>query len=60
MYPLLNRLQKDGLLFHYWKEATHGPPRKYYHLSGVGREVLRELQHINRQLQAATITIEKA
>jgi len=30
IYPLLSRLQKDGLLQHEWQESEQGPPRKYY------------------------------
>ena len=28
IYPLLSRLQKDGLLTHEWQESEQGPPRK--------------------------------
>ena len=59
MYPLLNRLQKDGLLTHSWKESSQGPPRKYYHMSAMGEAVLTELQGISEQLQQAIRGIEK-
>ena len=58
MYPLLNRLQKDGLLTHSWKESSHGPPRKYYHMSAMGSEVLAELKTTSDQLQQAIHSIE--
>lgn len=45
IYPLLNRLQKDGLLAHEWQESEQGPPRKYYKLTDYGRDVSKHLQH---------------
>ena len=33
LYPLLNRLKKDGILKYEWQESTSGPPRKYYTLT---------------------------
>ena len=40
IYPLLSRLQKDGLLTHEWQESEQGPPRKYYTVTDFGREVM--------------------
>jgi len=59
IYPLLSRLQKDGLLTHRWKESTQGPPRKYYRLSPNGHKVLTELRKTNQQLQATLTNIER-
>lgn len=39
IYPLLSRLQKDGLLKHDWQESEQGPPRKYYQTTAFGEEV---------------------
>ena len=39
LYPLLNRLQTDGLLTHDWQESDQGPPRKYYKITKAGRQV---------------------
>lgn len=39
IYPLLSRLQKDGLLTHVWQESEQGPPRKYYQITDYGRDV---------------------
>ena len=39
IYPLLSRLQKDGLLKHDWQESEQGPPRKYYQTTAYGEEV---------------------
>lgn len=41
IYPLLSRLQKDGLLQHTWQESEQGPPRKYYQTTPFGNEVAR-------------------
>lgn len=43
IYPLLSRLQKDGLLSHEWQESEHGPPRKYYQTTSYGREVMEKV-----------------
>ena len=45
IYPLLNRLQKDGLLRHEWQESEQGPPRKYYLVTDYGVEVNKYLQN---------------
>ena len=37
VYPLLARLQEDGLLESRWVETDGGNPRKYYRLTHVGR-----------------------
>lgn len=43
IYPLLSRLQKDGLLAHEWQESEQGPPRKYYKITKFGEEVVEVL-----------------
>ena len=43
LYPLLTRLKNQGLLSYCWEESTQGPPRKYYSLTPMGRQVLAEL-----------------
>ncbi len=60
LYPLLTRLKNSGLLGYHWEESTSGPPRKYYKLTEVGEEYLKELQ-INWQnlVLAVNSTIEK-
>src|SRR5690349_14454745 len=40
IYPLLSRLQKDGLLAHEWQESEQGPPRKYYKITAFGNDVM--------------------
>lgn len=44
LYPLLTRLKNTGLLAYRWEESTSGPPRKYYKLTEIGEQYLKELQ----------------
>lgn len=43
LYPLLMRLKNDGLLSYRWEESVSGPPRKYYRLTPIGEQFLKEL-----------------
>lgn len=43
IYPLLSRLQRDGLLEHEWQESEQGPPRKYYKITAFGQEVVEAM-----------------
>jgi PadR family transcriptional regulator PadR len=38
IYPLMRRLQSDGLVETYLVESNSGPPRKYYRLSEAGKK----------------------
>ena len=38
IYPLMRRMQSDGLVETYLVESQSGPPRKYYRLTDAGRE----------------------
>ena len=37
VYPLMRRMQNDGLVTTYLKESESGPSRKYYRLTNTGR-----------------------
>ena len=50
LYPLLTRLKNTGLLNYRWEESTSGPPRKYYKLTEIGEQYLKELQVSWREL----------
>lgn len=41
VYPMLNRLDKKGLLSHEKRPSEIGPPRKYYSLTTAGERALR-------------------
>ncbi|MFN4295478.1 MAG: PadR family transcriptional regulator [Brevundimonas sp.] len=40
VYPLMRRMQSDGLVETYMVESTSGPSRKYYRLTDAGRASL--------------------
>lgn len=44
LYPLLTRLKNTGFLGYRWEESNSGPPRKYYKLTEIGEQYLKELQ----------------
>ncbi len=43
IYPILARLDRDGLVRSEWVESDQGPPRKYYTLTPLGRQAFNEL-----------------
>jgi len=43
IYPILARLDRDGLVGSEWVESDQGPPRKYYALTAAGRQLFDEL-----------------
>lgn len=43
IYPILKRLTNENYFETYLKESTEGPPRKYYHLTVLGKERKDEL-----------------
>ncbi len=53
LYPLLTRLKNAGLLAYNWVESNAGPPRKYYKLTPLGEEFLKELRVTWAELVAA-------
>ncbi len=40
LYPLLNRLERDGLVTTVWRANDQGPDRKYYQITDRGRSDL--------------------
>lgn len=57
MYPLLTRLKNSGLLSYSWQESTGGPPRKYYQLTELGEQFLKELDTTwNELVHAVNVT----
>ena len=46
IYPLLNRLRGEGLIASEWVEAEAGHPRKYYALTDIGRQRVRDLARV--------------
>lgn len=37
LYPLLNRLERNGLVTTVWRASDQGPDRKYYQITDRGR-----------------------
>lgn len=56
IYPLLSRLQKDGLLTHEWHESEQGPPRKYYHTTALGGDVMEQ---VTKKITTLNATLRK-
>jgi PadR family transcriptional regulator PadR len=40
IYPLMRRMQSEGLVETYLVETSSGPPRKYYRLTAAGKKSL--------------------
>ena len=57
LYPLLNRLQRVGLLAYTWKESPSGPPRKYYRLTDEGSAFLQSLHATWQELTGSINSI---
>ena len=55
IYPLLNRLKKEGLISSKWVEMETGVPRKYYKITEAGKKTLKDMkiswEQLNRSLQ---------
>lgn len=60
VYPLLTRLKNSGVLQYKWEESNSGPPRKYYSLTGDGKQVLDELDSTWILLQTAVNNLRKS
>ncbi|MEE9437470.1 MAG: PadR family transcriptional regulator [Saprospiraceae bacterium] len=61
LYPLLSRLKNADLLHYTWKESKSGPPRKYYHITKVGSDFLKDLlttwTELNHAVNQATLKL---
>ena len=57
IYPLMRRLQSDGLVETYLVENKKGPPRKYYRLSDAGKKSFTSQQASWKSFSGAVETI---
>ena len=57
IYPLMRRLQSDGLVETYLVESSAGPPRKYYKLTEGGRRSLASQQAAWKSFSGAVESI---
>lgn len=53
LYPLLNRLKREGLLAYEWLESKNGPPRKYYLLTDTGHEMIKRIAETWKSFNAS-------
>ena len=44
LYPLLNKMHKEGYITHRWQTSDFGPARKYYQISAAGKRNLVSLR----------------
>ena len=56
LYPLLRRLESQGLLVSEWDTAGKRP-RKYYLLSDQGRTALEQLEDVWSEISAAVAAV---
>ena len=59
LYPMLIRLKNEGYLGYHWEESEQGPPRKYYELTGAGRQFLDELGNVWNELADTVFNLNK-
>ena len=57
IYPLMRRMQADGLVETYLVESSAGPSRKYYRLTAAGRSSLTAQKEAWRSFAGAVQSI---
>ncbi|RLF24001.1 MAG: PadR family transcriptional regulator [Thermoprotei archaeon] len=50
IYNILHGLEKQGYVSSYWAEAVSGPPRRYYEITEKGRELLKEMMYLTKEI----------
>ena len=60
IYPILNRLKREGLIDSHLKESDRGPVRKYYKLTAEGKKQMADMNtHWNALKQAISRIVKK-
>ncbi len=59
IYPILARLEADGLLGSTRQASAEGPPRKYYERTELGRQTVEEMNRHWDQMNASVQRIRK-
>lgn len=59
LYPLMNRLKKEGLATSKWVEQESGIPRKYYCLTKEGSQTLDHMKTYWTQLEQSIKKLAK-
>lgn len=57
IYPLMRRMQADGLVATRLEESSSGPPRKYYRLTALGQAVFETHRRDWRAFSGAVDTL---
>lgn len=57
IYPLMRRMQTDGLVETRLEESSSGPPRKYYRLTPLGQAVFEAHRRDWRAFSGAVDTL---
>ena len=57
LYPLLNRLERDGLVTTVWRTNDQGPDRKYYRITHRGQSELSEASNAWSKFAAAAESV---
>lgn len=59
IYPILARLQTDGLVECYSEPSRDGPPRKYFKLTKLGQKILNDMNKHWDQISESIQSIRK-
>lgn len=59
IYPILARLQTDGLVTSYSETSVDGPPRKYFKLTKMGEKALMDMNTHWDQISESIKNIRK-
>lgn len=57
LYPLLARLEQDGVLASTWQDGSGGPGRKYYSITDAGRHRLQEHRRFWQDFTTTTAAV---
>ncbi len=59
IYPILSRLQIDGLVVSSSEASTDGPPRKYFELTKLGKKVAADMNEHWEQIVGSIKSLRK-
>jgi PadR family transcriptional regulator PadR len=59
IYPVLARLQTDGLVTSYSQPSADGPPRKYFQLTQAGQRALEDMNRYWEQIIRSLESVRK-
>jgi PadR family transcriptional regulator, regulatory protein PadR len=62
VYPILQRMTREGMLSAEWVESAQGPPRKYYRLTPLGKTnyetLVREFYRLVKLVTEPSISLQ--